>query len=98
MNQSAFEEFGPKGAFRLISAITEEQITKLPKLRALQWTVTKVYFANHSRQCALVLKQPGAVGILYPNGTLHRPGGSAKTIMLDRDLLEKNNTVEKTVA
>ena len=98
MNDNVFNGFSPQASFRIIAALSGQQLTKLPELSARKWTVTKVYFSRNACQCALVLKQPGAVGILYPNGNFHRPGGAAKKISLDADLLEKDNTPAKAVA
>ena len=99
MNQNAyFSGFSPVGQRRIVNALTVEQKEKLDNLITLKWVVTRVYFSLDETRCAIVVKQPGAVGILYPYGRLHQPGGQTKTIMLDRDLLDKNNTVEKTVA
>lgn len=89
MNQNAFAGFSAKGVMRISSAITSAQEEKLEKILQLGWRVAKVYFSRNGSRCALVVKQPGAVGILYANGILHRPAQNAKAITLDTELLER---------
>lgn len=84
-----FSGFSCKAQFDIGTKITDAQSEKIEKLNAMKWRATKVYFSNNGRSFAIVLKQVGAVGILYPNGAFVRPGNS-KSITLDRDLLNRS--------